>query len=225
MNLAKKEPESAEYERSDVCAVSAASVIVENVIAFEVARALCEKFGHDSLTVASLQLQPIDLVYVLGNELNTGRREEGGENRTSASELEARLFDIVGHLNAGRAGIEGVDERRRLADLNRRAGIKARDATAYDLAVSSFRTAIELDGAAAWRDRYGTEFDTHRRLAEALGLTADAAGALSLSLAPSPSLGASPSLASLDSAASSSLTSSASGPAFFACAAKLSGAR
>jgi chorismate synthase len=50
VNLTKKEPESAEYERSDVCAVSAASVIVENVIAFEVARALCEKFGHDSLT-------------------------------------------------------------------------------------------------------------------------------------------------------------------------------
>ena len=50
VNLATKEPESAEYERSDVCAVSAASVIVENVVAFEVARALCEKFGNDSLT-------------------------------------------------------------------------------------------------------------------------------------------------------------------------------
>jgi chorismate synthase len=49
VNLATKEPESAEYERSDVCAVSAASVIVENVVAFEVARALCEKFGNDSL--------------------------------------------------------------------------------------------------------------------------------------------------------------------------------
>jgi chorismate synthase len=50
VNLASKEPESAEYERSDVCAVSAASVIVENVIAFEVARAFCDKFGNDSLT-------------------------------------------------------------------------------------------------------------------------------------------------------------------------------
>ncbi len=49
VNLASKEPESAEYERSDVCAVSAASVIVENVIAFEVARAFCDKFGNDSL--------------------------------------------------------------------------------------------------------------------------------------------------------------------------------
>jgi len=49
VNLQTKQPESAEYERSDVCAVPAASVIVENVVAFEVARALVEKFGNDSL--------------------------------------------------------------------------------------------------------------------------------------------------------------------------------
>ena len=49
VNLDTKESESAAYERSDICAVSAASVIVENVVAFEVARALVEKFGNDSL--------------------------------------------------------------------------------------------------------------------------------------------------------------------------------
>jgi predicted ATPase/signal transduction histidine kinase/tRNA A-37 threonylcarbamoyl transferase component Bud32 len=97
---------------------------------------------------------------------------------TPATELESRLFDIVGHLNAGRALIGDEAERLRLADLNRRVGIKARDSTAYALAVTSFRTAIELDGASAWRERYAVHFDTHRRLAEALGLTADAAGAL-----------------------------------------------
>jgi chorismate synthase len=49
VNLTTKESESAAYERSDVCAVSAASVIIENVVAFEVAAALVEKFGSDSL--------------------------------------------------------------------------------------------------------------------------------------------------------------------------------
>jgi chorismate synthase len=44
-----KEPQRASYERSDVCAVSAASVIVEHVVAFEVAAALVEKFGGDSI--------------------------------------------------------------------------------------------------------------------------------------------------------------------------------
>lgn len=49
INLATKEPQEASYERSDVCAVPAASVIVENVVAFEVACALVDKFGGDSL--------------------------------------------------------------------------------------------------------------------------------------------------------------------------------
>jgi chorismate synthase len=49
INLKTKQPQKASYERSDVCAVPAASVILENVVAFEVARALVDKFGGDSL--------------------------------------------------------------------------------------------------------------------------------------------------------------------------------
>lgn len=49
INLATKEPEEAAYERSDVCAVSACSVIIENVVAFTVAAALVDKFGGDSV--------------------------------------------------------------------------------------------------------------------------------------------------------------------------------
>jgi len=49
VNLDTKQPESASYERSDVCAVPAASVILENVVAFEIACALVDKFGGDSL--------------------------------------------------------------------------------------------------------------------------------------------------------------------------------
>lgn len=50
VNLNTKEDERSDYERSDVCALSAASVVMENVVAFEVARAFLEKFGGDSLT-------------------------------------------------------------------------------------------------------------------------------------------------------------------------------
>ena len=49
VNLETKEKDEASYERSDVCAVSAASVIVESVVAFEVACALVDKFGGDSV--------------------------------------------------------------------------------------------------------------------------------------------------------------------------------
>jgi chorismate synthase len=49
INMKTRQPEEASYERSDVCAVSAASVIVENVVAFEIAAAMVDKFGGDSL--------------------------------------------------------------------------------------------------------------------------------------------------------------------------------
>lgn len=45
-----KEAIAATYERSDVCAVPAASVVCEAMVAFEVARAFLEKFGGDSLS-------------------------------------------------------------------------------------------------------------------------------------------------------------------------------
>ena len=49
VDLNTKKPQESQYERSDVCAVSAASVVMENVVAFEVASAFMEKFGGDSI--------------------------------------------------------------------------------------------------------------------------------------------------------------------------------
>jgi chorismate synthase len=50
IDLNTKQSSEAGWERSDISAISAASVVMENVIAFEVARALVEKFAGDSLT-------------------------------------------------------------------------------------------------------------------------------------------------------------------------------
>lgn len=49
VDLVTKEPVEAHVERSDVCAVPAASVIGENVLALTLADALLEKLGGDSL--------------------------------------------------------------------------------------------------------------------------------------------------------------------------------
>jgi len=49
VNLVTKESQRSDYERSDISAVPAASVVAENVAAFEVARAFLEKFGGDTL--------------------------------------------------------------------------------------------------------------------------------------------------------------------------------
>jgi chorismate synthase len=49
VDLNTKQPSEAGWERSDISAISAASVVMENVIAFEIARAMLEKFGGDSI--------------------------------------------------------------------------------------------------------------------------------------------------------------------------------
>ncbi len=49
VDLRSGEPVSASRERSDVCAVPAASVVGEAALAFELARAVLEKFGADNL--------------------------------------------------------------------------------------------------------------------------------------------------------------------------------
>jgi len=49
VDIDTKEPFTAQVERSDSCAVPAASVVLEHVVTWEVARAFLEKFGGDSI--------------------------------------------------------------------------------------------------------------------------------------------------------------------------------
>ncbi len=49
IDMETKQPSLASYERSDICAVPAASVILQAVVAMEVAAAFVDKFGGDSL--------------------------------------------------------------------------------------------------------------------------------------------------------------------------------
>lgn len=58
VDLQTKQPFEATVERSDICAVPAAGVIGEAVVAFEVANALCEKFGGDSLEEMKRSVEP-----------------------------------------------------------------------------------------------------------------------------------------------------------------------
>jgi len=49
VDLADHQPYEASVERSDTCAVPAALVVAEAVVAIELASALQEKFGGDSI--------------------------------------------------------------------------------------------------------------------------------------------------------------------------------
>lgn len=50
VNMKTKKAERADFERSDICAVPAGSVIGESLVAYVVADAFLEKFGGDSMT-------------------------------------------------------------------------------------------------------------------------------------------------------------------------------
>jgi chorismate synthase len=65
INMATKAPQLAAYERSDVCAVPAASVIVENVVAFEIAAAVIEKYVGTSLAAIRTAM---DAIHTLNRE-------------------------------------------------------------------------------------------------------------------------------------------------------------
>jgi len=59
VDMATKQPRPAAYERSDVCAVPAASVIIENVVAFEVAAALVDRYVGTSLSALRASMAAI----------------------------------------------------------------------------------------------------------------------------------------------------------------------
>jgi chorismate synthase len=74
VNLETKMAQIAAFERSDVCAVPATSCIVENAVAFEIARALVEKFGGDSLIEIQARWK---LFHQLAREHVGGARDQG----------------------------------------------------------------------------------------------------------------------------------------------------
>jgi chorismate synthase len=49
VDLNTKQSITSAYERSDISAIAAASVVLENVVAFEIAAAFLAKFGGDSM--------------------------------------------------------------------------------------------------------------------------------------------------------------------------------
>ena len=66
VNLITKADEESQYERSDISAIAAASVVAENVVALEIARAVREKFGGDSMPEVRAQF---DAFHQLAREL------------------------------------------------------------------------------------------------------------------------------------------------------------
>ncbi|MFE8070503.1 diguanylate cyclase [Marinobacteraceae bacterium S3BR75-40.1] len=103
------------------------------------------RFQHDRVQQAAYNL--IGAEALPGMHLKVGRlmlRHGGGEAAND------QLIDIVNHLNLGRTLIEADAERLQLAELNLRAGSRARQSSAYQSALHYLQVAAELLPDDAW---------------------------------------------------------------------------
>lgn len=107
------------------------------------------KFQHDRVQQAAYALIDGDRRQAV--HLSVGRLILA---HSTKEEIEQRLIDIVGHLNAGRALIDEPGQRRELAELNLRAGLEAQRSSAYALALGFLRIGMEMLPADSWASEY-----------------------------------------------------------------------
>ncbi len=88
-----------------------------------------------------------------------------------SSEIQDNLFEIVQHLNVGAELIGDGAERLRLAELNLKAGRKAKASAAFPAALGHFTAGVSLLPGNAWQNHYALSFALHIERAEALYLT------------------------------------------------------
>ena len=104
------------------------------------------KFQHDRVQQAAYAL--IDHQHRQAVHLSIGRLVL---EQCDAAQLERRLMEVVGHLNAGRALIEGGTQRTQLARMNLNAARKAVRSSAYAAALGFLHIGVELLGADGWQ--------------------------------------------------------------------------
>ncbi len=91
----------------------------------------------------------------------------------SPSDVDDRLFEIVDHLDRGLSLITSPGERDRVADLNLRAGMRAKRSAAYQPALAYLSAAMRLTDAASWTRRYDRTLALYVEAAEAAYLAGD----------------------------------------------------
>ena len=88
----------------------------------------------------------------------------------SHEEQSERIFDLVNHLNLGKAVISSLEERQKLAHLNLQAGKKARLSAAYQVLQDYCTIGIDLLPTTAWQTDYKLIYSLHRYGSEGASL-------------------------------------------------------
>jgi PAS domain S-box-containing protein len=119
------------------------------------------KFLHDRVQEAAYTLIPEEKRAEV--HLRIGRRLM---TRLSPEKIAEQTFDIVNQLNFGLQRIFNEDEKERVAELNLRAGRKAKSSAAYGSACAYLAAAIGLVDGTVWHHRYDLAFSLWLESAE-----------------------------------------------------------
>ncbi len=95
VDMATKKPFKASIERSDVCAVPAAGVVAEAVVAFEIASAMIEKFGGDSIDEMKRNYRAYEKHLRTGWELE----EDAGEEVVRVTGVRSRVRRTIREID------------------------------------------------------------------------------------------------------------------------------
>jgi diguanylate cyclase (GGDEF)-like protein len=120
------------------------------------------RFLHDRVQQAAYLL--VDDWTRAANHLRIGRLLQ---KRAAGDGQDGNLFEIVEQLNAGRALMVDAGERLQLAELNLRAGARARRSAAFQATLDHMRIGLELLPAAGWVSHAGLWFELRLGEAEA----------------------------------------------------------
>ena len=112
------------------------------------------KFLHDQIQQAAYSL--ISPPHLGAIHLRVGRVLLAN---MSADELDMQLFGVVNHFNLGAALLAAPPEKEQLAELNLRAGRKAKASTAYASACVYLAAGVALLEESDWESRYRLAFD------------------------------------------------------------------
>jgi len=126
------------------------------------------KFLHDRVQQAAYSLISDDQKSI--THLKIGQQLK---IHTPTEALDDNIFDIVNQLNQGIELLTDPREREELAQLNLKAGCKARSSTAYTAANKYLTVGIELLSADSWQTDYDLTLALHESAAESAYLSGD----------------------------------------------------
>lgn len=119
------------------------------------------KFQHDRIQQAAYSIispsERSDLHLQIGMYL-TEKMKSDGDNQ---------VFKIVNHLNRASDQLQEPEQKLALAELNLQAGMKAKQATAYESSLPYLRQATALLETDSWSKQYSLTFQAYKERAEA----------------------------------------------------------